>query len=426
MFYFLSWIKGGKPLTILIFNRLPHEDVPYETWLKDLNEELVLLTSENYANQFKKGYKEVFLFENYDFNNAVEFKALQLYEKSPYRLVIATAERDILRAAKIREYLGLEGQSWESALSFRDKVKMKTILQKANIRVPYFSYLESVVDLYHFIRHYGYPVVVKPVDGMGSRNTEILYNDEDTVRLLQHGLPPGLEVEEFIEGEMYHVDGLVLNGELKFCWPSKYLNHCLAFQDGDYLGSYMLSPSNPLTQRLIQYVTSILKILPTPLHTSFHAEVFHTPDDELILCEIACRTGGSRICAEYRHAFEVDLTGLAVQAQCGLHVDVPQWVKVGVGPKEQYGFVGLPPKHGKFLGAPKKDELPDWVVEYRLLSEVGKVYDGPHTSVDYSVTLLVKGDTEQEVQERLSSMAKYFDQKMKWQMVEKIVKDGRR
>lgn len=412
----VTWIKGGKPLTILIFNRLPHEDVPYEVWLKDLNEELVLLTSKTYADHFTKGYKKVFSFENYDFNSAVEFKALQLYEESPYRFVIATAERDILRAAKIREYLGLEGQSWESALSFRDKVKMKTILQKANVRVPHFAYLESVVDLYQFIRNHGYPVVVKPVDGMGSRNTEILYHDEDTIRFLEHGLPPGLEVEEFIEGEMYHVDGLVLNGELKLCWPSKYLNHCLAFQEGDYLGSYLLSPNNPLTQRLRQYVTSILNILPTPLHTSFHAEVFHTPNDELILCEIACRTGGSRICEEYRQAFEVDLTGFAVQAQCGLTVEVPKRVKEGKGPKEQYGFIGLPPKRGIFLSGPKKDELPDWVVEYRLLSKAGQYYDGPHTSVDYSVTLLVKGETELEVQARLSSMAQYFDQKMKWQL----------
>lgn len=412
----ITWIKGGSWLAVLIFNRLPHEDVPYETWLKDLNEELVLLTSKQYEKEFLNGYSKVFSFENYDFNNAVEFMALKLHEETPYRFVIATAERDILRAAKIREYLGLDGQSWESALAFRDKVKMKRLLSQAGIRVPQYAYLESVIDLYRFIVEHGYPVVVKPVDGMGSRNTEILHSDEDAIRYLEHGLTPGLEVEEFIEGEMYHVDGLVLDGELKLCWPSKYLNHCLAFQDGSYLGSYLLSPTNPLTQRLQHYVSSILNILPTPTHTSFHAEVFHTPQDELILCEIACRTGGSRICEEYRQAFGVDLTGFAVQAQCGLPVKVPERVREGKGPKTQYGFIGIPPKQGVFLRAPEKDELPDWVVEYRLLSEPGKRYDGPHTSVDYSVTLLVKGETEEQVQERLQEMAQYFDQKMQWQL----------
>ena len=28
--------KGGNNLSILIFNRLPHDDVPYNQWLKEL------------------------------------------------------------------------------------------------------------------------------------------------------------------------------------------------------------------------------------------------------------------------------------------------------------------------------------------------------------------------------------------------------
>jgi hypothetical protein len=27
-----------------------------------------------------------------------------------------------------------------------------------------------------------------------------------------------LEVESFVQGQMYHIDGLVLNGDLKICW----------------------------------------------------------------------------------------------------------------------------------------------------------------------------------------------------------------
>jgi hypothetical protein len=274
--------------------------------------------------------------------------------------------------------------------------------------------LESVVDLYEFIEEYGYPVVVKPVDGMGSRNTTVLYSDEDTVQYLSEGLTPHLEVEKFIEGEMYHIDGLVLNGQILLVWPSKYLNSCLAFQEGKYLGSYLLSPHNPLTGRLQAYVTSILKTLPTPTHTTFHAEVFHTPQDELILCEIACRTGGSRICEEYRQAFDVDLTKLSVQAQCGIKVKVPERVANKMGPKKQFGFIGIPPKQGTFLCVPNLNELPEWVSEYRVLAEPGQYFTGAYTSVDYAVTVLVTGNTERQVLDRLEEIATLIEERWKW------------
>ncbi|MBA4542593.1 MULTISPECIES: acetyl-CoA carboxylase biotin carboxylase subunit family protein [Thermoactinomyces] len=400
-------------MSILIFNRLPYYDAPYEKWLEDLNEDLFLLTSDQLGKDFH-GFKQVFAFDRYDFNNSVEFTALQLYKQSPYRRVIATAERDILRAAYVRHYFGLEGQSLQSAIAFRDKVKMKEILSAARIRVPAFQRVDSVVDLYEFIEEQGYPVVVKPVDGMGSRNTTVLDSDQDTMEYLAHGLSPHLEVEEYIEGEMYHIDGLVLNGQIKLIWPSKYLNHCLAFQEGKYLGSYLLSPENPLTARLQSYVSSVLRTLPTPTHTTFHAEVFHTPQDELVLCEIACRTGGSRICEEYRQAFDVDLTKLSIQAQCGLSVDVPERVARREGPKTQFGFIGIPPKHGVFRLAPRREDFPDWVTEYRVLARPGQYFTGAHTSVDYAITLVVCGDSEAQVYSRLEESARLVEQKWVW------------
>ena len=405
--------KGETFLSILIFNRLPHYDVPYDQWLKELNEDLYLMTNTTYAKDFTH-YAQVFAFHNYDHNSAIEFQALQLYQEHPYHTIIATAERDILRAARLREYLGIEGQSWESAIAFRDKVKMKSILSDVRIQVPKYARLNSAIDLYQFIQDYDYPVVVKPVDGMGSRNTTILENDRDTIKYLTEGLEHNLEVEQFIEGEMYHIDGLILHGEIVLCWPSKYLNDCLAFHEGKYLGSYLLSPQNPLTARLQAYVRSVLNALPTPLHTSFHAEVFHTPDDELVLCEIACRTGGSRICEEYRQAFGVDLTKFSVQAQCGISVQLPKRLQEDKEPKSQYGFVGIPPKRGTFIKGPKAEELPDWVTEYRLLAQPGQHYSGANTSVDYIVTMVITGRSEQEVLRRIEEAVEMVNRKMEW------------
>lgn len=59
-----------------------------------------------------------------------------------------------------------------------------------------------------------------------------------------------LDIEVFCVGEMYHIDGFVHDGDVKLCWPSKYTNPCVDFNNSKYLASYSLLPNNPLTPKL--------------------------------------------------------------------------------------------------------------------------------------------------------------------------------
>jgi len=63
----------------------------------------------------------------------VEYLALKLFDVYHFTHVIYQAEQDIIRAARIREELGLPGQSVVSANCFRDKCVMKQML---NERLP--------------------------------------------------------------------------------------------------------------------------------------------------------------------------------------------------------------------------------------------------------------------------------------------------
>jgi hypothetical protein len=59
-----------------------------------------------------------------------------------------------------------------------------------------------------------------------------------------------LDIETYIHGDMYHVDGIVFGDEIKLCWPSKYSAPCGNFRTSNYLASYSLHKNNPLTRRL--------------------------------------------------------------------------------------------------------------------------------------------------------------------------------
>ncbi|MGB8957254.1 MAG: hypothetical protein WCC10_17920 [Tumebacillaceae bacterium] len=398
-------------MSILILNRTKHITSPYKEWLADLNEDLLLLTSADVLEGYE-GYEFIETFGNYRANGLVELRAMELYETHKYRTLIAVGEYDLWRAGRLRDTLGLPGQSAESALAFRDKPHMKDIVRAAGLDTPEYCRLHSSFDLIRFLDQHGYPVVIKPVDGAGSTMTTVLRSRQDLETVLQNGLQDNLEVETFVEGQMYHIDGLVLNGTLEFAWPSRYLNGCLAYQDGKALGSVLLDADNPLTQRLREHLGQLLAALPTPEITTIHAEVFHTPDDRLVLCEIASRTGGARVNTTIETAFGVPLTKSWVQAQCGLELDKSNWSTEQ--PNVMSGWLLVPPKQGTFLEAPKTLPFP-WVAEY-LTVKPGKQYGHAASSIDHVAAFVVTGATETEVEQRLQAALDWFEQEARWEL----------
>lgn len=392
---------------ILILNRSAY--YPYNEWLGPLKEELFLFTTKERAEASVE-FEHVEGFNEYEINDSIEVRAIEFYRKYPFHTVIATSEFDILRAARIRDYLDLAGQNVVSALTYRNKVIMKETLIRHQIPVPNFVRAQSAIDIYKFIETNGYPIVIKPFDGSGSVGVEIIYSVEDLYDYLSKGLNSNLEVEQFIEGDMYHIDGIVLSGELEFCWPSKYINGCLAHQDSKFNGSFLLGQDNPLTGRLIQFIKDVIKALPTPSNTSFHAEVFHTLDDKLVFCEIASRTGGGFIRETIIQAFDLDLTKTSIQAQCGIISEL----NMKATPNIYSGFLLVPSQKGKLINIPDSCNA-SWVTKYEIDAKPGDFFDGSSSSVDTIAKFLIIGSSESEVHSRINQLALWFEKNTLWE-----------
>jgi hypothetical protein len=393
-------------LSILILNR--NAPYPFESWLEELDEDQVILTTQKRAKNITASYVEGF--SNYEENGCIEVRAIELDQKFNFNTLIATSEFDIYRAAKIREYLGINGQGIESAMAFRDKVVMKNILHEKGIEVPPFKQIDTSTDIYEFVSKHNFPIVVKPRDGSGSEEVKVLDTYEDLMKYLQFNNMKNYEVEKFIEGDMYHIDGLVINGEIKFLWPSKYINGCLSHQEGNYNASYLLAENVPIFNRLIQLTMDILMALPTPDNTAFHAEIFHTLDDRLVFCEIASRRGGGYIAETIEHAFGIGLTKLTVQSQCGIKVNLP---KARNKPRVMCGFLLIPAKSGKLKKIPNSSEE-NWVVKQEILANPGDIFNSSKSSLDTIASFLIEGKSEKEVQERIKFIVEWFNSNTEW------------
>ena len=310
----------------------------------------------------------------------------------PFTHVITDNEYDLERTARIRADLGIPGQSAASALSFRDKAVMKEVASRT-VRTARFARLETITDLTDFIDAAGFPVVVKPVKQGGSRDISVLRDDADLVEFSRRHWREDLMAEEFIDGRMYHVDAVLAPG-YRFVAASRYLRSCLGVFDGQNNGSVQLHPDDKFAQRLEEFFDRTLEAFDTPEVSAYHLEVFHTADDDLVLCEIASRVGGNRIPALTQLTYGVDLRAAWLRQSCGLPVEPAP----AHAPAKVHGSVSILPQ-GRAVRAPARPPF-DWVAHYEVNEKLapGAV---PQNSTSHLCFVIVEGSGPAEVEERL-------------------------
>jgi hypothetical protein len=395
---------------VLIFASAAREETPYDEWAPD-DVRLHVLVPEHLAAGYAH-LPDVHAFADYRTSGTVEIAALAIARRVRPCAVMARGEVDVLRAARLRDMLDIPGQRWDSAVAFRDKAVMKRLLAADGIEVPAFAELYTALDVIDFVERHGLPVVVKPTRGSGSLGTIVIRSDEELRALLDGELAMGLEVEAFVSGSMYIVDGIVHDSQIAFLRTSKYINGCLAFRSGDFMGIRQLDQGEAFSQRLEALARRVLDCLPTPAHTVFHLEVWHTPDDRLVVCEIASRTGGARIKHTLSYAYGVDPDRESFRAQIGAE---PAWPPPGrLDPAGgAVGHMLIYPRAGVLKALPT-ERPPAWVVGEKVAGVVGQRYDAGQKCGDLVASYIVAAPTANEVEARFEEIARWFDERTRW------------
>ncbi|WP_017729234.1 ATP-grasp domain-containing protein [Halalkalibacterium ligniniphilum] len=393
-------------MSILILNGYPHEHMPYEQWLEDSEEELILITSKIYENEFpKEKYKEIIGFENYENNSNVEIHAIELHKKYNFSKLIATYEFDLLRAANLREFLKIPGQDYNSALAFRDKLLMKQISKENNLNVPIFEKLTNAVALSEFIDQNGYPIVVKPRDGAGAEGVRIINDSSDLKLFLNDGIPLNFMVEEFIDAEMFHIDILTFDGEIIFNWPSAYLVSNLKFNEGGFAGSYLINEEHIYYEKIMKYSRELVSKFPSPKFGVFHIEVF-VKEGEVILCEAACRPGGGKIVEQLSHAFNVNICEVFVKSQCDLYTK-QEGASINKKPNKITGSILVPPLPKKIHRLPIESP-PVNILEYRTYLNMDEQKNEATSLIDRIATFVIEPGEDMSIQESMNNVFTWF------------------
>ncbi|GAA2476860.1 ATP-grasp domain-containing protein [Streptomyces gobitricini] len=401
----------------LVLNRTPlTSGLRFPDWI-GADDEAVLLTDTAAVSTDPRertaqlaGYAHVEFFDDFHFNPLVESQALAMHRKWGFDRVLALSEFDILRAARLREIFGVPGQDVASATAFRDKLDMKRILSEAGVPLARYAPVSNLADLLGFVEGNGYPVVVKPRRGGGSMDVHVLRDEQDIDSLLAAhrdlGTDDGAQLiaEQYIEHELLHVDGIVLDGEIKLIWASTQGDStCLDIKQGNALHSCLMDPDDPLLAPAQELTRRALAALPTPDTSMFHAEVFLTEDGRMVFNEVASRMGGGMIEDVLKLGFGVFLPEVYVRNLSGHEpLDVP------AAPLRIAGLSLFPPRPGTLVRIPGECPVPG-ITEYRTYAEPGAELEPAKLSVEKIGSVLATGGSRAEVETALSDALTWFE-----------------
>ena len=256
---------------------------------------------------------------------------------------------DLELAAFLREHLRIPGMGETTTRHFRDKLAMRMKAQTAALHIPPFVHVLNHQRVHDFTQSVAPPWVLKPRFLAGAIGIHKVQTAEE---LWGHIHALGDEqsnylVEQFIPGDICHVDSIVDHDHILFAVASRYGRPPLdVSQSGGIFTTRLLERGSPLAQGLLrqnQLVLSALGLKRGISHTEF---IVAERDGKIHFLETSARVGGAHI---------ADL----VEAATGINLWA-EWASVELaGGEKSYS---VPPQRSEYAGllvSLAKQEHPD-------------------------------------------------------------------
>ncbi|HSG09794.1 MAG TPA: ATP-grasp domain-containing protein [Longimicrobiales bacterium] len=227
-------------------------------------------------------------------------------------LLLGTFEELQVPLGQVRNELDLPGMGAEAAENFRDKSRMKDVLRAHGLPCARHALVRTPEEALAFVHEVGFPVIMKPPAGSGSRGTFRIGTDEDLGSLLRQ-MPPSPDrptlVEEFIQGDEHSFDSIAIGGQVVWHSINHYFPSALEVVREPWVQWCVLLPREVDDARYdgIRAVAGqALRALGMKTGMS-HMEWFRRPDGSVAISEVGARPPGARFVNLISWAHDFDL-----------------------------------------------------------------------------------------------------------------------
>lgn len=263
--------------------------------------------------------------------------------------IVALDDFDVETAAGLREHMRLPGMGDSRARLFRDKLAMRTGARDAGIRVPDFVGIFNYDRIREYMQRVPPPWVLKRRSEAAAIGVvKIEAPDDLWPRLDALGDRQSFHLlERYVPGNVYHVDSLVVDGEVVFAEAHQYGQPPMdvVHQGGLFITKTVQrgSEDERTLRAMNREVLRALGLERGPSHTEF---IKGREDGQFYFLETAARVGG---------AFITDL----VEASTGINL-WEEWAKLEtLPPGRPYRLPERRQDYGAIINTLARQEYPD-------------------------------------------------------------------
>lgn len=323
----------------------------------------------------------------------------------------------VITAAYVAEQMGLPNVGpYESVCILQNKSRFRKFLTDNDFTVPvakgYTNIEEAIADKDIF----NWPVIVKPTDSAGSKGVTKVDNPDALRKSIEYALSYSHScefiIEDFItqDGFSSDTDSFSIDGELKFVsfncqrFDSKAIN---PYTPAAY--SWPSSMTDKHQEELKNEIQRLIKLL--GMRTAvFNIETREGTDGKAYIMEVSPRGGGNRLAECLRYATGVDMITNMVRYSVGMPIDE-------IIQKPYNGCWAEIILHSDTPGTFEElwisDEIKYNVYESDLWIEAGTHVGGFEAANEAIGTLILKMDSQEEVDEVLSNQGRYVEVRVK-------------
>jgi biotin carboxylase len=248
----------------------------------------------------------------------VRLGAAHLARREPIHRIVALDDFDVELAAMLREHLFVPGMGETTGRAFRDKLAMRRRARAADIPCPEFVHVLNNDAIAAWIQRVPPPWVLKPrgqAAAIGIRKLHTRGELWPSIEALGDRFAEYV-LEQFIRGEVYHVDSIVFERQVRFAIASRYSTPPMRVaHEGGIFATRTLHPSSPLSSALLESNARVLGSFGLVRGAS-HTEFIRAENGDWYFLETSARVGG---------AFIVDV----IEAATGVNL-WREWAKVEI------------------------------------------------------------------------------------------------
>jgi biotin carboxylase len=256
--------------------------------------------------------------------------------------IAALDDFDVEAAAMLREHLQIAGMGRTTATRYRDKLAMRVNARSSGIPVPEFSPTFNDQQVNDWAARVPRPWVLKPRSAAAAIGIKKVGGHDELWRALDAAGDERSHtvLEQFVPGDVYHVDSIVWNGAVVFAVAFKYGRPPMEIaHEGGIFITRRLADASEEGRALVDLNRRLQRAL------GLHRGVSHT---EFIGAGEAGGSGGVRFVfletsARVGGAFIAD----TIEAATGVNL-WREWARIEIaGEEDEYA---VPPHHDGFAG----------------------------------------------------------------------------